>query len=222
MDLFLKITLGVCLVMMIAIAIYLLVDIRRRFALRSIYSSDVRDYRFVCAMLKLYYKKWLIRSPYLSKNLGKVPPKADAVLILRGGIVIITVLDKPGFYSTPFDGEWSLINRESTERIDNTLKNSKEYLYALDSLLLKSGIECKNIYSVVLLSDDHAAFDPLYADGILTGDMLIPYCKKVSSIPTLSGKKRKEIKELILRNHKMCKSYLEKNVYDPIKSVPSV
>ena len=219
MELFLKITLGVCMAMMVGIAVYLLVDIRRRLALRSVYSSDIRDYRFACALLKIYYKRALIRSPYLSKILGKVSPRADALLVLRGGIVVITVLDKPGFYSTPYDNDWTLINKDKSERIENTLKNSKEYLYALDSLLLKSGIECKNIYSIVLLSDDHAAFDPLYADGVLTGDMLIPYCKKVSSMPSLSMKKRREIKEIILRNHKMCKSYIEKNVYDPTSSL---
>ena len=214
MELYLKIILVACVLIIVAIVIYLLLDIRRRFALKSIYDSDVRDYRFVCAMLKLYFKNALIRNPYLRKNLGRVPPRADAVLVLRGGIVIITVIDKPGFYSTPLDDNWSVTVGERTERIDNALNLSKEYEDAIETLLMKSGIECSLVYNVVVLSDDHAEFDPLYPDGILTGDMLIPYCRHIANTHGLSAKKRREIKEIIIKNHKICKEYLEKNVYN--------
>ena len=214
MELYLKIILIACALAVVAIVIYILVDIHRRFTLKSIYDSDVRDYRFVCAILKLYFKKALIRNPYLRKNLGRVPPRADAVLVLKGGIVIITVIDKPGFYITPIDEDWSVTVGERTERIDNALHMSKEYEDAIETLLMKSGIECSLVYNVVVLSDDHAEFDPLYPDGILTGNMLVPYCRRIANTRGLSAKQRREIKELIVKNHKICKEYLEKNVYN--------
>jgi|GEM_PF-2102102 len=203
-----------CIAVLIIILIYLFLSFRKRNALAAIYASDTRDYRFACSLLKLYFKDRLIRSPYLRKNLGNAPLRADALLVLRGGIVIITVIDAPGFYSTPAEGDWRLTVDDQTKRIPNSLMLGQEQVGAVYSMLIRSGIECHDIYNIVLLSDDHAQIDQLYTDGVFTGDLLIPYCKKLNSKRVLKGSVQKEIKSIIVRNHKLCKSYIEKNVFE--------
>jgi len=210
----LLIILASCLVVLAALAVYLLFAMRKRSQLRGIYMSDVRDFRFASALLKLYFKDRVIRAPYLRKNLGKAPLKADVILVLRGGIVVITVLDKPGYYSTPPAKSWSVTTESGTETIPSALKTGAELVSALSTLLMKAGIECPYIYNVVLLSDDNARVDTMYSDGVFTGKDIIPFCRKIAKARRIRRSVQKEITEVIMRNHRLTKVYVVKNVYE--------
>ena len=214
MDNPLYIVLALCCALALALALYLFFAIRKRSYVSAIYSSKVRDCRFAYALLKMYFPKNVIRSPYLLKNPAGISPKADVVAVLRGGILIITVLDKKGFYLTPSDKEWTLTAEEGIVRLPNAVKQSSQYENAIDDILIKAGIPSQPVIRVALLSNDKAKFDPLYPESILTGDMLIPFCKNLNKTPIMGAKTQKQIMEALNRHHKSCKSYNEKNLYN--------
>lgn len=210
----LYVILGCCAVIALSLAIYIFLAVRKRAYLSAIYSSTVRDSRFAYALLKLFFPSCIIRSPYLLKNPPSISPKADVVAVLKGGILIITVLDKRGFYLTPADKDWSLNTEKGIERLPNALKVSLSYEHAIDEILLKAGLPSQPIISVALLSDDKSRFDELYPDGILTGSTLIPYCKDMNKTPVMNSKMQKQIVSALYRHHKNCKTYNEKNLYN--------
>lgn len=206
-----------CFVIAAAAVTYMFLLVRKRSYISSIYKSSVRDYRFAYALMKSYYKKSVMRGVYLLKNSDGVSPRADVVAVLKGGIVVITVVDKKGFFVTPADGPWTLTDNDGvTTEIPNSLKIGKRYVSEIENLLIKAGIPAEDIYNIVLLSDDRAKFDEIYSDNILTGDMLIPFCQKICRNPSINGKTRKSIMYAIAKRHKSCKSYAEKNIYNTL------
>ncbi len=220
MDTFLYIVVGVCGALAIALALYIFLTVRRNSYISAIYASSIRDCRFVYALLKMFFPNDVIRSPHLLKNPEGVSPKADTVAVLKGGILIITVLDQMGYYRTPVEGEWSVATESGTTKLPNALKVSKAYENAISEVLIKAGIPAQPIYSVALLSDDKARYDELYPDGILTGDKLIPFCKNLNKTPVMTGKNQKQIIQALSKHHKSCKTYNEKNFYNIPQTVP--
>ena len=206
-----------CGVVALITVIYMFISVRKRSYLSSIYNNSARDYRFAYALMRLYFKKAVMRCVYLLKTNDGISPRADVVAVLKGGIVVITVLDGKGFFSTPAEGSWYLTDDNNiTTEIPNSLKLGKRYVSELDSLLVRSGIPSQNIYNIVLLSDDKATFDELHSDNILTGDMLIPVCKKLCNAPIMNGRTQKSIISAIMRHHKNCKSYADRNIYNTL------
>ncbi len=206
-----------CALIAAATVTYMFFAIRKLSRLFAIYADSARDYRFAYSLMKLYYKKAVLRSVYLLKaGDNNIPPKADVVAVLKGGVVVITVVDKKGFFVTLPEESWTVTNNGVTEEIPNFAKIGKRYTAEIDDILMKAGIPSQNIYNIVLLSDDHASYDELYSDNVMTGDMLIPFCQNLCSAPIMNGRTQKNIIDAIMRRHKICKGYAEKNIYNTL------
>ena len=117
MDAFIYVSLALCGVSMIALAVYIILAIRRRSYIAALYSSNVRDSRFAYSLLKIFFGKYVLRSLYLLKDQTEISPRADVIAVHRGGLVIITVLDKKGTYVTPPNESWTLTTEEGMQRI---------------------------------------------------------------------------------------------------------
>ena len=108
---------------------------------------------------------------------------------------------------------WTLTTENGNEKIPNTHKNAAHYLDAINEVLLKAGISSQVMANVVLLSDDNAKFDELYPEGILTGNMLVSYCKDMNKTHIMSNKERLQIIDAITKHSKICRAYIEKNMF---------
>lgn len=212
MEAFIYVSLALCGVSMIALAVYIILAIRRRSYIAALYSSNVRDSRFAYSLLKIFFGKYVLRSLYLLKDQTEISPRADVIAVLRGGLVIITVLDKKGTYVTPPNESWTLTTEEGMQRIPNAHKSATHYLDAINEALLKAGISSQIMANVVLLSDDNAKFDELYPEGVLTGRTLVEYCKEMNKTHIMSTKERRQIVEALTKHSKLCRAYIDKGM----------
>jgi hypothetical protein len=63
--------------------------------------------------------------------------------------------------------------------------------------------------NLIVLSDDEATADDLYAENVLTCDQLIPYLKRFCKGRMLSTARQKKLREVLAAHHVRCRKALE-------------
>lgn len=200
----LALILPVSVVCMMLVVFYMIAYLLKRHSLTLLYAQNGRDYRFVCELLRLYGdKNVLIKSPCLLKKYGDVPPRADAVIVGGGGVLILTVVDEPGQFSTPASGSWSVWQADEMKRLPNAFLPGRQYTSVLSGLLVKCGLSCP-IVSAVVLTDDHATIDSLHEANVITAGDLIPYVKNFCRRRALGRGGQEKLKKAIKQHHEQC------------------
>lgn len=201
-----------CFVGIVLLALYLVSALLKRHALQQLYADGARDFRFVCELLRLYTNKNnLLKNPCLLRSYGEIPPRADAVVVGGGGVLILTVVDEPGQYSTPASGNWSVWQDGEVKQIPNAFLPGKQYTNVLSSLLMKNGISCP-IVNAVVLTDDNAHLDSLYEENVMTADQLVPYVKAFARRRALGKGGQTKLIGAIRAHHESCQKKLSSAV----------
>lgn len=192
----------------ILLMIYLTAVLVKRHRLHGLYAESARDFRFVCELLRLFVDKdSIIKNPCLLRNYGSVPPRADALIVGGGGLLIITAIDEPGQYSTPLAGDWTVWQNGEMKRLENGFRAGRQYITVLTNVMVKNGLSCP-VVNLVVLTDDHAQLDSLHEEYVLTGDLLVPYVKEFLSRRALGRSGQQKLKKAIRQHHEYCQRQL--------------
>lgn len=221
MDLtILYIVVGICIPLALGLCLLLFIELSRMMAVTKLYSGEGRDLRFVCALLRHYLPggKWrILRHPCILPNAKEAPPRADLLIIGGGGLLVLTVDDRSGHFVTPPTGDWTLWQGKGYEKVANRFAEGRKYTAVLNGLLVRAGLSCP-VINIIVLSDDEATADDLYAENVLTCDQLIPYLKRFCKGRMLSTSRQKKLREVLATHHVRCRKALEQldnPVYKP-------
>lgn len=185
-------------------------EVRRSFAVANLYRSPVRDLRFVCALLRYYLPggKWrILRNPCLLTDDRNAPARADLLVIGGGGVLILTVDDRKGHFSTPPSGDWTIWQDGKNSRVENKFAAGRQYTSVINGILVRHGLSC-SVLNLVVLSDDFAAADDLYAEHVMTCNQLVPYVKRFCKGKLLPRREQKQIREAIASHHTHCREVI--------------
>ncbi len=223
MDLtILYIVVGVCVPVALGLCALLFVELSRMMATAKLYSVEERDLRFVCALLRQHLPggKWrILRHPCILNSSQDAPPRADLLIIGGGGLLVLTVDDRPGHFVTPPTGDWTIWQERSRQKVANRFNEGRKYTSVLNSLLVRAGLSCP-VINIVVLSDDEATADDLYAENVLTCDQLVPYLKRFCKGRMLSTARQKKLREVLAAHHVRCRRALEQLDNPIYNSVP--
>lgn len=211
MDKILYVVVGIAIPVALLLCVALFWELRRSMAAAKLYSGAGRDLRFVCALLRHYLPggKWrILRNPCLLSEHRGIPPRADLVVVGGGGVLILTVDDRAGRFSTPPTGDWTHWTDGNIEKVPNRFAEGRQYTSVINGLLVRAGVSCPVIH-LLILSDDHAAADDLYGENVLTCNQLIPYAKRFCKGGAISVKSQKRLREAIVSHHVKSKKALE-------------
>lgn len=189
----------------------LALSIRKGVAVAKLYAGRGRDLRFVCALLRHYLPggKWrILRSPCLLADHRGAPPRADLIVLGGGGVLILTVDDRPGHFSTPATGDWTHWQEGEMEKVPNRFTEGRQYISVVNGLLVRAGISCP-VMNIIVLSDDFAGADDLYAENVMTGNQLVPYVKRFCKGSMLTTKQQQHLRQVIASHHAKCRKALE-------------
>ena len=207
----LYIIVGASIFVALALCAVLVMNIRKGMTLAKLYATGGRDFRFVCTLLRheLPGGKWrILRNPCLLSDDHGAPPRADLVVIGGGGVLILTVEERGGHFSTPPTGDWTHWDDGEMEKLPNRFTEGRQYQSVLNGLLVRAGVSCP-VMNIVVLSDDFAGADDLYAENVMTGNKLVPYVKRVCKGSMLSTKQQQHLRQVIATHHAKCRKALE-------------
>ncbi|MBQ8287482.1 MAG: NERD domain-containing protein [Clostridia bacterium] len=210
-DKILYIVVSIAIPVALALCVILALGLRRAMAVAKLYGGRGRDLRFVCALLRHYLPggKWrILRNPCLLSDHRGVPPRADLIVIGGGGVLILTVDDRPGHFSTPSTGDWTYWQDGEMVKIPNRFVEGRQYTAVVNGLLVRAGISCP-VLNIIVLSDDHAGADDLYAENVMTGNQLVPYVKRFCKGGMLSSKEQQRLRQIIATHHTKSRKALE-------------
>lgn len=194
----------ICFVGILLLAIYLVTVLLKQHNLHRLYAENARDFRFVCELLRLFIDKdSIIKNPCLLKNYDTVSPRADALIVGGGGLLVLTVIDEPGQYSTPPSGNWTVWQNGEMKQIPNGFRAGKQYVSVLTNIMMKNGLSCP-VVNLVVLTDDHAELDSLHEENVLTGDLLVPYVKDFNRRRALGRGGQAKLIKAIKQHHEHC------------------
>jgi len=171
--------------------------------LSRLYKRKERDYRFVCELLRILYKRNTVRAPYLlPNNKRELSPHPDAILVFRSGILIIDSLSQSGHYTVNSKDNWSIKSKGGEELLPNRFIQCSEYREKTVEILKRNKIFCTKIKQLVILTADGATHNGM-SDEVLTLGELFTYIKTFNKGRILTRKEmRTVIKELIAESEK--------------------
>ncbi len=197
----------------LALGAVLIIALRRSMSVAKLYAARGRDLRFVCALLRYYLPggKWrILRNPCLLSDDKGAPPRADLLIIGGGGVLILTVDERTGRFSTPPTGDWTHWQEGAgSHRVPNRFTEGRQYTATVNGLLVRAGISCP-VINLIVMSDDHVTADDLYAENVMTCDQLVPYVKRFCKRGMLKSATQKRLRDLLVAHHVKCKKALEK------------
>ena len=212
-------TTGVCIwlcilaLMAIAVLFYLIPEIMKYAKVNKLNRSNIRDKRFVSGLLSVYFKKNVIENPYLLRTDKDCRPDADVLVVCEGGIVVISVEDREGYFVTPKQGVWTVQNGEDIKRIPKLFERGMYYVSACSNIAKRNGISCP-IFNIVLLSDDNAEYDESLGDSVLTNDILISCIKRMKRKEKLTSDEVEHLVELFRQNDSYCRKLFVESAFD--------
>lgn len=183
----------------IAVLFYLIPEIAKYTKVNELNARGIRDKRFAAALLSVYFKDNVIEAPYLLRSDKDCLPSADVVIVCEGGIIILTVEDRPGYFETPKTGEWVWRHEDNVRRIPNPFDRGMYYVGACSNIAKRNGISCP-IYNLVLLSNDEVEYSGNSGEGVLTSDVLISCVKKIKGRRKMSTSEAQMLVRLIKQN----------------------
>lgn len=215
MDHFLYYVVGISIPLALLLSVVLGIELYRMFGVAGLYRLPERDLRFVCSLLRFYLPggKWrILRNPYLLTDDKVAPCRADLIIIGGGGVMILTVEERRGHFSTPPSGNWTLWQDGKGQRIPNRFAEGRQYVSAVNNILMRCGITCP-VVSHVVLSDDSAIVDDLYNENVYTGAQLVPYVKKFCKGKALTKQEQMRLREAIAAHHSRCREAFADKYY---------
>ena len=207
------VTLVILAIAALAILVYLIPEIIKYCKVNKLNKSRIRDKRFASELLSLYFKNNVIKNPYLLRSDKDARPDADLVVVCEGGIVVISVEDRPGFYETPKKGIWTLSNYGEVKRIPNLFERGMFYVSACANIARRNGISCP-IFNLVLLSDDTADYDKGTGDGVITNDILVACIRSIKRKAKITTEEVAKLVELLQQNDTYCRKLFVGKSYD--------
>lgn len=208
MPIELLVTIVLCFVGVLALSAYLFAALMKRHALGQLYATGIRDFRFVAALLRLFgNKKGVIKNPCLLRSYSDIPPRADLVIVGGGGVLIVTVVEGAGQYTTPANEDWTVWLDGEMKKIPCGFRAGKRYASVVSKILMKNGISCP-IQNVVVLTDDYAKIDTLHSENVMTANDLIPFVQAFDRRRALSSGQQQLLKSAIKQHHELCQRQL--------------
>ena len=211
MDQLIYIIVGIAIPLALLLSFVLAMELKKMFGVANLYRAPARDLRFICSLLLFFTPggKWrILRNPCLLTDQGVASPRADVVVIGGGGVMILTVDQRKGHFTTPAIGPWTIWEDGKGVRIPNRFIEGRQYVSAIHSILVKNSITCP-VFNHVVLSDDYAMVDDLYNENVYTGAQLVPYVKHFCNEKVLSKKDQMRLREAIAAHHRRCRQIVE-------------
>ncbi len=197
----------------VAILFYLIPEIIKYCKVEKLNKSKVRDKRFASELISLYFKNNIVKNPYLLRSDKDTRPDADLVVVCEGGIIVISVEDRAGFYETPKKGIWTLTSYGEVKRIPNMFERGMYYVAACANMAKRNGISCP-IFNLVLLSHEDADYNKATGDGIITSDILIACIKSIKRKAKISAEEVEKLIGLLQQNDTYCRKLFVGKSYD--------
>ncbi len=197
----------------LGVLVYLVPELVKYYKVTKLNKSRVRDKRFAADLLSLYFKNNVIKNPYMLRSDKDCRPDADLMVVCEGGIVVISVDDRPGFYETPKKGIWTLSSYGEVTRINNLFERGMYYVNACANIARRNGISCP-IFNLVLLSDDEADYDKASGDGVVTNDILVACIRSIKKKEKITSDDVSRLISLINQNDLYCRKLFVGSSYD--------
>ncbi|MBQ5601726.1 MAG: NERD domain-containing protein [Clostridia bacterium] len=210
---FVCVTLVILALVAVAILFYLIPEIIKYCKVEKLNKSKVRDKRFASELISLYFKNNVVKNPYLLRSDKDTRPDADLVVVCEGGIIVISVEDRAGFYETPKKGIWTLTDCGEVKRIPNMFERGMYYVAACANMAKRNGISCP-IFNLVLLSHEDADYNKATGDGIITSDILIACIKSIKRRAKISAEEVDKLVALLHQNDSYCRKLFVGKSYD--------
>ena len=211
MDKLLYIIVAIAVPVALLLAAIIAMELRKLLVLANLYRSRSRDMHFVSGLVGLYLpgkKRRMLVEPCLLTNDSAAPANADLVILGGKGVMILTVDERTGHFSTPPTGSWTLWDGGKGSRIPNRFNEGWQYATVINRIMAENGISCP-VYNHIVLSDDDVRIDDLYSDNVFTGAQLVPYVKWFCRGRDLSPKKQKKLRAALLAHHDKCTRAIE-------------
>lgn len=113
--------------------------------------------------------------------------RADAIVVNRGGVLIISIRNMHGTIENPFHGDWRQFYMQAIKQMRNPLELNGAYAQSLIMLLRQSEIENVPVESLVVYLDPKTKFKNRIAQ-IIQIDRLTTYIHDMNNNRFLSGK----------------------------------
>lgn len=197
----------------VAVLFYLIPEIMRYSKVSELNSRSIRDRRFAFELLSVYFKKNVIENPYLLRTDKDCRPDADLVVVCEGGIIVLTVEYREGYFETPKNGDWTYRFENEVQRIPNPFERGMYYANACSNIAKRNGISCP-VFNLVLLSNDEVEYNDASGDGVLTNDMLVPCVRSIKSRQKISASETVRLTELIKQNDRSCRKLFGVEFFD--------
>lgn len=188
----------------VAILFYLIPEIIRWARVSRLNDSGRRDAHYASELLSVYLNKNVIEGPYVLRSDKDVKPNADLIVVCTGGIIIVSVDDREGFFETPKEGIWTLRSEDRVNKIPNLFEKGMYYVNACATIAKRNGISCP-IFNLVLLSGEEVEYDEAYGEAILTSDEFVSCMKRLSKKQRITSEEVKRLIALIRQNDSYCR-----------------
>ncbi len=212
MDKLLYIVVGIAIPVALLLCVILALELRRLMGVINLYHVPQRDMQFVGSLLRFYLPggKWrILQRPCLLTDNRVAPTRADLVIIGGKGVMVLTVDDRKGHFSTPATGSWTLWQDGKGQRIPNRFNEGWQYVDVIQRIMAENGISCP-VYNHIVLSDDYAKFDDLHSENVFTGAQLVPYARGFCKGKELSKEDQQKLREAIAAHHRSCREKIAK------------
>ena len=153
--------------------------------------SDRRYRWFVYDLLRTCYRSsCIMRSVTIPYN-PTVPEEglvtAEIVLVMRGGVAVISTLRAAGYVDNLIHGDWIQYANGHTVRVRNPYELNETNARAVRNVLKAAGITNVRVHNLLVYTDPSTQFKHR-EDSIVAADNLLSYLRDLNKTPYLSLK----------------------------------
>ncbi len=186
-------TIVIIIVLLLAVlgALTIAVKLKRSSDADKVLHSDRRYRWFVYDLLRTCYRSsCIMRNVTIPYNPG-VPDDglvtAEIILVMRGGVAVISTLRAAGYVDNLIHGDWIQYANGHTIRVRNPYELNESNARAVRNLLKDANIPNVRVHNLLVYTDPRTQFKHR-EDSIVAADNLLAYLRDLNKTPYLSLK----------------------------------
>ena len=195
MDILLKILEAILIIVILLLgllgALYFAVYLKRSSDADKVLRSDRRYRWFVYDLLRTNYRSsFVMRSVTIPFNPASPDDglvTAEIILVMRGGVAVISTLHAAGYVDNLIHGDWIQYANGHTVRVRNPYELNETNARAVRNVLKAAGITNVRVHNLLVYTDPSTQFKHR-EDSIVAADNLLSYLRDLNKTPYLSLK----------------------------------
>lgn len=195
MDFFAKFSIALAVICAAVLLVWLFFIIKRMITSNMLLNLPDRSEKTVLKLLTVNYKSdKLLKNVVFPFNLSPDSKlfRTDAILVNRGGILIVTIRNMHGTVENPFHGDWRQFYNNSIMQLRNPLELNAAYTKALNAHLRHRDIENVPINSIVVYIDNKTKFKTKISQ-IVSIDRMLMYIHDMNNNHFLSMAEQRKV-----------------------------